>query len=56
MKHQMILMSADLKAVYARLAATRKHDAGVAQVGEHSPRKGKGESSNDSTSPSSEGT
>ena len=52
MEHEMILASADMREVYARLTAKRKVDAPVAQVGEHSPRKGKGESSNDSGCPS----
>jgi len=53
MEHEMILVDADFKVV-ARMTARRKHDAGVAQVAEHSPRKREDGSSSDPTGPSLE--
>lgn len=42
----MILLDADFKPV-ARMTARRKHDVGVAQAAEHSPRKREDGSSSD---------
>lgn len=52
-KHQLILLSADLRQVHARLA--RKFNAGVAQVAEHRTRNAEGEDSNASTGPNDDG-
>lgn len=46
LEHEMILLDADFRTVHARLAA--KFDAGIAQVAEHTPRKGEDGSSSDS--------
>ena len=46
-KHQMILLSADLREVHARLS--RRFQAGVAQAAEHGIRIPEGEISNIST-------
>ena len=39
MEHEMILLDADFRTVCARLVARRKHNAGMAEVDMHLPRK-----------------